>query len=212
MRTAKFLQAFGLVALMVCVALVTQSLTIDSIDKEAKEEQIAATTPLLGEIIMFGGNFAPRGWALCNGQLLPIAQNSALFSILGTMYGGDGRSTFALPDLRGRTPIHAGNGPGLTNYRLGQKGGQETTTLTVNQLPSHNHSFQGSIENIGLTEMTLQQGDGEPVMFPTQGGHEPLNIEGKISNTGSSQPINNMQPYNTVNYIIALQGTFPSRN
>ena len=87
-----------------------------------------------------------------------------------------------------------------------------TTTLTVNQLPSHNHSFQGSIENIGLTEMTLQQGDGEPVMFPTQGGHEPLNIEGKISNTGSSQPINNMQPYNTVNYIIALQGTFPSRN
>jgi microcystin-dependent protein len=212
MRTAKFLQAFGLVALMVCVALVTQSLTIDSIDKEAKEEQIAATTPLLGEIIMFGGNFAPRGWALCDGQLLPIAQNSALFSILGTMYGGDGRSTFALPDLRGRTPIHAGNGPGLASYRLGQKGGQERTTLNIAQLPSHNHTFQGHIDNIGLTEMTLQQGDGEPIMLPTQGGHEPLHVGGEVLNTGANQPVNNMQPYTTVNYIIALNGTFPSRN
>lgn len=212
MKTAKFLQAFGLVALMACVALVTQSVTMNSVDKESKEEQINSSDPFLGEIIMFGGNFAPRGWALCDGQLLAISQYSALFSILGTMYGGDGRTTFGLPDLRGRTPIHAGNGPGLPRYSLGQKGGEAQVTLNMLQLPSHNHVFQGSLEQIGLTPTTFQQGDGESVMIPTQGGNEPLNIEGKISNTGSSQPINNMQPYNTVNYIIALTGTFPSRN
>lgn len=98
--------------------------------------------PFLAEIMLFGGNFAPRGYAFCDGQLLSIAQNSALFSLLGTNYGGDGRTTFGLPDLRGRVPIHAGNGPGLSDYRLGQEGGSETTTLTIQQLPSHNHPIQ----------------------------------------------------------------------
>ena len=96
--------------------------------------------PFLAEIVMFGGNFNPRGWAFCDGQLLPIAQNQALFSLLGTIYGGDGRTTFALPGLRGRTPIHAGRGPGLTDRRLGSRGGSETVTLNTTQIPSHNHS------------------------------------------------------------------------
>ncbi|WP_340819596.1 tail fiber protein [Methanolobus sp. WCC4] len=100
-----------------------------------------STDPLLGEITLFAGNFAPRGWAFCNGQLLPINQNQALFSILGTTYGGDGRTTFALPDLRGRAPVHAGNGPGLSPVVLGQKGGAETVALNVNQMPSHTHTL-----------------------------------------------------------------------
>lgn len=100
--------------------------------------------PYIGEISMFGGNFAPRGWAFCDGQLLPIAQNTALFSLLGTIYGGDGRTTFALPDLRGRVPVHSGNGPGLSDYRVGQRGGSERIILTINQIPSHNHSVKGN--------------------------------------------------------------------
>jgi len=100
--------------------------------------------PFIGEISMFGGNFAPRNWAFCDGQLLAISQNTALFSLLGTIYGGDGRTTFALPDLRGRVPIHSGNGPGLSNYRVGQKGGTETVTLNVTQIPSHNHTVKGN--------------------------------------------------------------------
>ena len=104
-------------------------------------ESSMSAEPFIGEISMFAGNFAPRGWAFCEGQLLPIAQNQSLFSILGTTYGGDGRTTFGLPDMRGRVSIHPGTGPGLTNYRLGNKGGSETTTLTTNQLPSHNHTI-----------------------------------------------------------------------
>ena len=100
--------------------------------------------PFIGEIAMFGGNFAPRGWAYCNGQLLAISNNDALFSLLGTIYGGDGRTTFALPDLRGRVPMHWGNGPGLSDYRIGQKSGSETTTLNVLQLPAHNHTVKGN--------------------------------------------------------------------
>ena len=106
--------------------------------------------PFIGMIVQFGGNFAPRGWALCDGQLMSIAQNSALFSILGTTYGGDGRTTFALPDLRSRVPIHPGQGPGLSRYVLGQAGGVESVTLTVNNMPSHNHSFSGS-SSVGST-------------------------------------------------------------
>src|SRR5437879_11862971 len=103
------------------------------------------STPLLGSIIMFAGNFAPRGWALCNGQILPIAQNTALFSILGTTYGGNGQTTFALPDLRGRVPVGSGQGPGLSNYDLGQQGGSESETLTVNQMPEHTHAITGEV-------------------------------------------------------------------
>jgi len=172
--------------------------------------------PFLGEIVMFGGNFAPRGWALCDGQLLPISSHSALFSILGTTFGGDGRTTFALPDLRGRTPIHAGHGPGLSDRRLGAKGGAETTTLTTNQLPSHSHALNGS-SNVA------DQKSASGGFLPSNGRSQPDNLYASavgtpaamgnsVSNTGGGQPFNNMQPFTAVNYIIALEGTFPSRS
>jgi len=177
----------------------------------------SAQEAFIGEIKMFAGNFAPRGWALCDGQLLAIAQNQALFSILGTTYGGDGRTTFALPDLRGRVAIHPGNGPGLSSYNLGQKGGSETTTLTVNNLPPHNHSV--SVSNpVNDDEATSDDPTGK---YPAVSGEnmytETTNAEGAVpnvtvSNTGGGQSFNKIPPYATVNYIICLQGIFPSRN
>lgn len=177
--------------------------------------------PMIGEIRMFGGNFAPRSWALCDGQLLPISQNSALFSILGTTYGGDGRTTFALPDLRGRTPIHAGTGPGLSPRRLGQRSGSETNILNTTQLPSHNHT---GVMVAAAGNGDQNTADGNALAHAARGNTVP-NIYNSntpsismhsssiaIGNTGNNQPINNMMPYNTVNYIIALQGVFPSRN
>lgn len=164
--------------------------------------------PFLGEIIMFGGNFAPRGWAFCDGQLLAISGNSALFSILGTTYGGDGRTTFALPDLRGRFPIHAGNGPGLPSVRLGEKSGNPTNTLNVTQLPSHNHTM--NLVSASEGDQTSPVGNSLAVSddrnYATGAG------TGSTGNTGGNQSINNMPPYNAVNFIIALQGVFPSRN
>ena len=175
-------------------------------------EMAIAAEPFIGEISMFAGNFAPRGWAFCEGQLLPISQNSALFSLLGTTYGGDGRTTFALPDLRGRVPMHPGTGPGLSNYRLGQKGGAETTTLTVAQLPSHSHPIQANeksptindpknavMANLGPIPGIYARDAGTITMKPT-------------GNTGGNQSVDIRQPYCTVNYIIALQGVYPSRN
>lgn len=178
---------------------------------------LMAQDPFLGEIRMFGGNFAPRGWAFCDGQLLQISSNSALFSLLGTTYGGDGRTTFALPDLRGRAPIHAGTGAGLTNKRLGQRGGTETVTLTINQMPSHNHSA------VVRTDSTVASSDKPQEMFPARNAgatpqygpntNSTLNTGAvSVGNTGGSQSHPNMQPYITIHYIIALQGTFPSRN
>lgn len=156
----------------------------------------------IGQIIMFGGNFAPRGWALCDGQLLAISSNSALFSILGTTYGGDGRSTFGLPDLRGRAAIHPGNGPGLSNYRLGEKGGVENVTLTTAQIPSHDHGVTvAEPKNGGLVSVASSDSDQKK---PLPGG--------AIGKTGGGQGHENRQPYQCVNYIIALQGTYPSRN
>ena len=164
--------------------------------------------PFIGQIIMFGGNFAPRGWALCDGQLLPINQYTALFSILGTTYGGDGRVTFGLPDLRGRVAMHAGNGPGLTPRSLGFASGTETNTLNTTQLPSHNHAIpnkeEGDTDN---PDNAFIAGDGTNAFGTTSDGN--LN---STSNTGGNQPVNNMPPFRTVNYIIALIGTFPSRN
>ena len=141
-----------------------------------------SSDPYLGEVDLFAGNFAPRGWASCDGQILPINQNQSLYSILGTTYGGDGRTTFALPDLRGRTPIGPRQGPGLTNRLLGEKAGVENVTLTEAQMPSHNHTLP------------------EPYVSETTG------------NTGGGQPHDNMQPYLGLNYAIALVGTFPSRS
>jgi len=178
---------------------------------------LLAQEPLLGEIKMFGGNFAPRGWALCDGQILAISENEALFSILGTTYGGDGRTTFGLPDLRGRTPIHAGQGPGLTLRRLGQKGGEETVLLTVNQLPSHTHTAQLNADSSVATSdkpqsllparnagSTPQYGDSPNTALSASSI--------SINAAGGNQAHPNMQPYITINYIIALQGIYPSRN
>jgi microcystin-dependent protein len=182
-----------------------------------KPNNAVALEPFIGQIIMFAGNFAPRGWALCDGQLLPIAQNTALFSILGTTYGGDGRTTFGLPDLRGRVTIHAGTGPGLSNKRLGQRSGAETQTLTINQLPSHNH-----LMNVHPTEATNslpvdgylgKTGDGAPDFYHSSNGAPTGQLaSGAIQATGGGQAVSIMQPYNTVNYIIALVGVYPSRD
>jgi microcystin-dependent protein len=181
--------------------------------------------PFIGQIMMFGGNFPPRGWAFCDGQLLAINSNSALFSILGTTYGGDGRTTFALPDLRGRIAMHPGNGPGLSPKRLGQKRGRETVTLQANQLPPHSHD-QGNLT--GAIMVNEEDGDSdEPAgkSFGNASAGTPYNsntndkemasavaIKGNTGSSGSGQYINIENPYSCVNYIIALQGTFPSRS
>lgn len=174
--------------------------------------------PFLGEIIMFGGNFAPRGWALCDGQLLPISQYSALFSILGTTYGGDGRTTFALPDLRGRVSMHPGHGPGLSNRRLGEKGGSETNTLTSAQLPS----VPVKVSSGNATQTAATAGSSIATPGTTSGrtftateGFNTSSPDITLNNGtagGNSAAVNNIQPYECVNYIIALQGTFPSRS
>jgi len=175
--------------------------------------------PFIGMIVAFGGNFAPRGWALCDGQLLSINSHSALFSILGTTYGGDGVSTFALPDLRGRVAIHPGRGPGLSSYNLGQKGGTETVTLTTNQMPSHKHTLQASTSNgnqnqPGNHSLAAYGTPGPPVAsgpYSDQAANTSMNSSG-MSNTGGGQPFNILQPYQAVNFIIALVGTYPSRS
>ena len=194
--------------------------------------------PFIGEIVMFGGNFAPRGWAFCDGQLLPIAQNTALFSILGTTYGGDGRTTFALPDLRGRAPIGPRQGPGLTDYRLGQRSGQETVTLNVTQIPSHNHATQNNPSTDQHIQLSTNDAVNEtpaPGDIPAVANYQDGLVTKKVKtfgpatnvvngqtisanaglnilNTGGNLAHNNMQPYVAINYIIALVGIFPSRN
>lgn len=192
--------------------------------------------PMLAQIVLFGGNFAPRGWALCNGQLLAISQNQALFSLLGTTYGGDGRTTFGLPDLRGRAAMHSGHGPGLTNRVLGSRFGTETNTMTVNQMPSHNHSatfgvgaaaavsipaYTDAGESSDPTNHILAQPDitGDNFLYSSEiqdtnlrSFTAPLSGTIDVYNTGGQQPFNNMQPVLTLNYIIALVGVFPSRN
>lgn len=175
--------------------------------------------PMIGEIRIFAGNFAPRNWAFCEGQLLAISQNQALFSILGTTYGGDGRTTFALPDLRGRVAIGPGSGPGLPTYRLGQKGGNPETYLNVTNLPAHNHTAAVNIPISGDDATTDEAGgllsttDGAKVYGGAAGGnYNGGNTPVTVGNTGGNIPVNNMQPYLAVYYIIAMQGIFPSRN
>ena len=173
--------------------------------------------PFIGQITMFGGNFAPRGWGFCDGQLLAISQNTALFSILGTTYGGDGVTTFALPDLRGRVSIHPGQGPGLSRYTLGEKGGAETVTLTANQIPSHSHqlninSSNGNTSN-GTDAVVAGYGtSAPPVGNFTNAAANASASSSSISNTGGSQSHNNLQPFLCVNFIIALVGIYPSRS
>lgn len=184
--------------------------------------------PFIGQIIMFAGNFAPRGWAFCDGQLIAISQNEALFSILGTTYGGDGRTTFGLPDLRGRAPIGPRTGPGLSTYALGQRGGVETVTLSVNQIPSHNHiasttaslfgqSASGDEDSIG-PDVVLASGSGtSSEVYSLKGantkmGDSSIVAKTTVLNQGGSQWHTNIQPFLGINYIIALQGVFPSRS
>ena len=173
--------------------------------------------PFVGEIRMFAGNFAPRGWAFCDGQLLAVSSNDALFSLYGTIYGGDGRTTFGLPDLRGRVPIHTGTGPGLSNRRLGAKDGNERHTLTINEMPSHTHTAMGS-NNIAnspaLNGKILAKGVDAADKFyvgPTGATRANL-IAGVIASNGGSQAHTNLMPTLCVNFICALFGIYPSRN
>ncbi|MGN6817500.1 MAG: phage tail protein [Sphingomonas sp.] len=183
-------------------------------------------TPYLGEVKMFGGNFNPRGWAFCNGQLLPISQNDALFALVGTTYGGDGVTTFALPDLQGRIPLHQGTGAGLSTRVLGEKSGSETVTLIVTQLPSHSH--QPVANNVDPTNdapasntmpCRPKQAVGgnsaqlytDPTKTPVAGDLKPM-LAGIIGSAGGNQPHDNMMPFLCVSFVIALEGVFPSQN
>lgn len=160
--------------------------------------------PMLGEIKIFAGNYAPRGWALCHGQLLSISQNSALFSLLGTNYGGDGRTTFGLPDLRGRVPVGEGYGPGLSRIRLGEKKGAENTTLQPNQMPS----ISIDAPAYGIDANNTEKFEAGKKSLFTVGNA--ANTSAPIQTKGANAPINIMQPSLIINYIICLQGTFPS--
>lgn len=166
-------------------------------------------TPYIGEIRMFGGNFAPAGWAFCNGQLLAIAENDALFALIGTTYGGDGEQTFALPDLRGRLPLHI-----TTGYPLGQAGGSESVTLTLNQIPNHSHIPQASSQAGGASDPTGNVWAGSSLnQFTTDVPTVPGSMNsGAIAAAGGGQPHENMMPYLTVSFIISLFGIFPSQS
>ena len=167
--------------------------------------------PYLGEVRMTGFNFAPRGWALCQGQLLPINQNQALFSILGTTYGGNGITTFALPDLRGRVPAHPGSIPGL-EIDLGEEGGTESVALTPNQLPGHSHLL-GSVNQATATDPTGNVFAAKPRRGINVFAPQPANVAiNSGDSVGGSNPHENRQPFLVVNFIIALVGVFPSRN
>lgn len=171
--------------------------------------------PFIAEIKIFAGNFAPRGWAFCDGQLLPIAQNTALFSLIGTIYGGDGRTTTALPNLQGRAPMHPGRGPGLTPRAIGQRGGTEQETLSVDQMPSHNHSIGASTSPASsfapTSNSVLSRSVGAAAYDQNDDASNQMAPE-VVGNTGGAGAHNNMQPFITLNYIIALVGTFPSRS
>ena len=169
--------------------------------------------PFIAEIRIFAGNFAPRSWAFCNGQLLPIAQNTALFSLIGTTYGGDGRSTTALPNLQGRAPMHPGRGPGLTSRRLGQRGGSEMVTLSEAQMPNHTHSLTAALQlgETGTPSTNTSLAFSRGANAYHDGTPDVSMADQALPNVGGSQPHNNMQPYLTMNFIIALQGLYPSR-
>jgi microcystin-dependent protein len=174
------------------------------------------SNPFVAEIRIFAGNFAPTGWAFCDGQLLPISQNTALFSLLGTYYGGDGRSTFALPNLRGSAPLHAGQGPGLSQRDLGAAGGEQAVTLLESEIGAHQHNasaFGGSGDQVspaGSTWSEAQYGRQGAPMYSASGAQQMS--PSAVSNNGGSEPHNNLMPYLTLNFIIALQGVYPSRS
>ena len=172
--------------------------------------------PFVAEVRIFPFNFAPKGWAFCDGQLLPLSQNTALFSLLGTTYGGDGKSNFALPNLQGSAPMHPGQGPGLSLHDLGETSGSDTVTLLESEIPVHSHSLTASqgdgterTPSAGGTGQLLATGVGIS-QYQTPGAQTNLN-SGAVAPAGGDQPHNNMQPYLTLNFNIALQGVFPPR-
>jgi len=176
------------------------------------------SSPFVAEIRIFAGNFAPAGWAMCNGQLLPISQNTALFSLLGTTYGGDGKSTFALPDLQGAFPMHIGRnqpGPGLSFHDLGERGGEEQVTLLQSEMPAHTHTGSAASSGSGHADPTnavFASGQrGRPPAYGAGTVTVPMSPQA-VSITGGSQPHNNLQPFLVVSYIIALRGIYPARN
>jgi microcystin-dependent protein len=171
--------------------------------------------PFVAEIRIFPFNFAPRGWAWCDGQLLPLSQNTALFSLLGTTYGGNGKSNFALPDLQGRVPMHPGQGPGLSLHDLGETGGSETVTLLESEIPSHSHTVNasGADANVRLPAGQFPAtGIGGIGLYAVAAGNPQVQLSANtIPPAGGDQPHNNMQPYLTFYFCIALQGVFPPR-
>jgi microcystin-dependent protein len=170
--------------------------------------------PFVAEIRIFPFNFAPKGWAWCNGQLLPLSQNTALFSLLGTTYGGDGKSNFALPDLEGAAPMHPGQGPGLSLHDLGETGGSETVTLLASEIPAHSHTVSGSngpaILQTPAADSVLGRANNNVYQDNVSANLVQLAPEA-LAPAGGSQPHNNMQPYLTLYFNIALQGVFPPR-
>ncbi|MER9948160.1 tail fiber protein [Mesorhizobium sp. M0047] len=174
--------------------------------------------PFIAEIRIFPFNFAPKGWALCDGQLLPLSQNTALFSLLGTTYGGNGKSTFALPDLQGRSPMHPGQGPGLSLHDLGETGGSETVTLLESEMPAHSHNVMVGTQDTADVQVPSPSrilgksggafayvpGSPTPALTPMS--------DGMLTTAGGAQPHNNMMPYLTFYFCIALQGVFPPRS
>lgn len=171
--------------------------------------------PFIGEIRMFAGNFAPRGWSICSGQLLSISQNDALFSLLGTMYGGDGRTTFGLPDLAGRVPLHYGEGPGLSSRRLGEKGGQEAVSLSIGEIPPHTHALRATSAEASdgspSENLLAKSTAGTDMYAPADQNNLQMNGVA-VSNTGSNTKHANIAPFLCVNFIISLFGLYPSRS
>jgi microcystin-dependent protein len=169
--------------------------------------------PFVAEIRIFPFNFAPTGWALCDGQLLPLSQNTALFSLLGTTYGGDGKSNFALPDLQGAAPMHPGQGPGLSLHDLGETGGSDMVTLLELEMPAHTHATHADVvdvadTNVPSTNASFAQSSGGTLY---QSSANTQLAEQALAGAGGSQPHNNLQPYLTLNFCIALQGVYPPR-
>jgi len=170
--------------------------------------------PFLAEIRIFSFNFPPNGWAFCNGQLILITQNSALFSIIGTYYGGNGRTNYGLPNFQGRTPMHVGQGSGLSFHIQGETGGTETVTLFQNQIPLHNHNLMAAplnSQSISPTNNSLGRGNPVRVYNNTIGAPDATMATNSIAPSGGNLPHNNMMPYLTMNFCIALQGIFPAR-
>ncbi|SFS46443.1 phage tail protein [Sphingobacterium wenxiniae] len=177
-----------------------------------------AADPFVAEITIYACNFPPRGWAACDGQLLPISQNTALFALLGTTYGGDGKSTFALPDMRGRVPMHPGQGPGLSYHDLGETGGSKTVTLLESEIPQHSHPIKnisypvaGEAATASPVQAYLAEVAGENLYSSTSANGTARDLMVFDLPVGGDLPHNNMQPYLTLNFCIALQGVFPPR-